>query len=192
MGRRRASGGGQRRSAEGPDAAREPEADPTEVARTLVLRSLNAAPRTRAQLAELLASRGVPDDVAEACLDRFTELHLIDDAEYARMWVRSRHKLRKLPRRTLRYELVRKGVAAEDIEAALEFVDEDDERMAAAALAVRKAASTARLEPHVRHRRIMASLMRKGFSAEVAAQATAEALAGEDIDEVITHEDAHG
>lgn len=148
-----------------------------------MLRSLNAAPRTRSQLADLLASRGVPDDVAEACLDRFTELHLIDDAEYARMWVRSRHELRNLPRRTLRYELVRKGVPTEHIDAALELVSDDDEQTAAAALACRKAATYARLEPGLRRRRIMAALMRKGFAAGVAAQATSQALE-DDVDDV--------
>jgi regulatory protein len=150
---------------------------------------LNAAPRTRAQLADLLTSRGVPDEVAQACLDRFTELHLIDDAEYARMWVRSRHELRKLPRRTLRYELVRKGVPTEHIDAALELVNDDDERAAAAVLARRKAAAHARLEPPVRRRRIMAALMRKGFSAEVAAQATSQALEDEGDHAVGDHDD---
>ncbi|MDQ1249797.1 MAG: regulatory protein [Actinomycetota bacterium] len=148
-----------------------PEVDPAEVARTLVLRSLNAAPRTRAQLADLLASRGVPEDVARACLDRFEDLQLIDDAEYARMWVRSRHQLRGLPRRTLRYELMRKGVPSEAIEAALEIVDDEGEFEAATALARRKVSSLSAHPVQVQHRRAMAALVRRGFSSEVAARA---------------------
>lgn len=160
-----------------------PDADPAEVARTLVLRSLNAAPRTRSQLAQLLESRGVPDHVAQACLDRFTELHLIDDAEYARMWVRSRHEQRGVPRRTLRYELQRKGVANDDIDQALTLVDDDDESVAATRLARRKAAATSGLEQHVRRRRMMSALLRRGFSSEVAAAAVSAALKGEDDDD---------
>ncbi len=38
--------------------------DPLEVARTIVLNKLTNAPRTRAQLAEVLAERNVPADVA--------------------------------------------------------------------------------------------------------------------------------
>lgn len=142
-----------------------------------MLRSLNAAPRTRSQLADLLSSRGVPDEVAQACLDRFAELHLIDDAEYARMWVRSRHEQRRLPRRTLRYELQRKGVSNDDIEEALELVDDDDERVAAVELARKKAQATGDLAEQVRRRRMMSALMRRGFSGAVAAAAVAEVLA---------------
>lgn len=178
---RNGGAGGRQAPTPGSLADDAPDADPAEVARTLVLRSLNAAPRTRAQLAELLASRGVPDDVAIACLDRFEELRLIDDAEYARMWVRSRHEQRGLPRRTLRYELQRKGVPREAIEEAIALVDDDDEYVAALALARRKASSLATQPPHVRHRRVMGALLRKGFSSEVAARALRAAQ--DDVDD---------
>ena len=158
------------------------EVNPADAARTLALASLNAAPRTRAQLSELLLSRGIPPHVATACLDRFVELHLIDDAEYARTWVRSRHHVRHLPRRALRYELVRKGLEQRDIDAALELIDDEDERSAALALAVKKAAATRGLGQQVRRRRIMGMLMRKGFTADVAAKAMAEALEEEGLD----------
>ena len=154
--------------------------DPHEAARTIALRSLNAAPRTRAQLTELLASRGVPADAAGEVLDRFEELQLVDDAEFARMWVRSRHRQRGLPRRTLRMELQRKGVGSSDIEAALELVEDDDEASAAVDLAIRKARATAGLEPVVRRRRMMGALMRRGFNATVAAHAVRSALEAED------------
>ena len=42
------------------------------MARGICLRALTGAPKTRQQLADLLAKRGVPDDAAEAVLDRFT------------------------------------------------------------------------------------------------------------------------
>ncbi len=157
-----------------------PDADPADVARTIALASLNAAPRTRAQLEQLLEKRGVPADAARACLDRFTELHLIDDGEYARMWVRSRHGLRHLPRRTLRYELLRKGVATNHIEAALELIDDEDEFEAAKALAERKVRLLRNHDAAVRRRRAMGALLRKGFAPEVASRALAEVLADED------------
>ena len=46
--------------------------DPESVARGICLRALTGAPKTRQQLADLLAQRGVPDDAAATVLDRFT------------------------------------------------------------------------------------------------------------------------
>ncbi|MDD9204853.1 regulatory protein RecX, partial [Georgenia sp. 10Sc9-8] len=66
-------------------AAQDPEPDPEQVARTIALRQLSAAPRSRAQLADAMARKDVPEAVAEAVLDRFTEVGLVDDAAYAEM-----------------------------------------------------------------------------------------------------------
>ncbi len=161
-----------------------PDADPEEVARAILLRALTAAPKSRAQLAELLASRGVPVEVAEASLDRFEELRLIDDAEFARMWVRSRHEHRGLSRRALRYELTGRGVARQDIEEALTLVDDEDELRAATALARRKSSTVTGLPADVQRRRIMAALQRKGYSAGLASRVVSVVLAGaEDMSE---------
>ena len=63
-----------------PDGAQPPEpSDPEAVARQICLKMLTAAPRTRAQLATAMARRGVPPEAAEAVLDRFAEVQLIDD-----------------------------------------------------------------------------------------------------------------
>ena len=85
-------------------------ADPEQVARTILLRRLEAAPRTRAELATTLRERNVPDEVALRVLDRFEEVGLIDDRVFARMWVESRQRGRNLSGRALRSELRRKGV----------------------------------------------------------------------------------
>ena len=75
-----------------PGPAEDEMGDPESVARGICLRALTGAPKTRQQLADLLAARGVPDDAAEAVLDRFTEVGLIDDAAFARAWVSSRQE----------------------------------------------------------------------------------------------------
>lgn len=147
------------------------------MARTLILRSLTAAPRTRAQLADLLASRGIPEGVADELLDRFTELNLIDDGEYARMWARSRYQVKNASRRAIREELRRKGVADDLIESALEqTIDDEAEYAAAVRVAERKVRSTAGLDPRVAERRVMAALLRRGYSGSVSARAMREAL----------------
>ena len=86
------------------------DADPAAVARAIVLRQLTNSPKSRLQLARKLAERNVPDDVAEAVLDRFEEVKLVDDADFADMWVRSRSQSRKLAKGALRRELAEKGI----------------------------------------------------------------------------------
>ena len=87
-----------------------PDADPEAVARRILLRRLTDQPRSRAELAEALAKRRVPVDVATQLLDRFTEVGLIDDEAFARAWVESRMRGKGLARRALALELHRKGI----------------------------------------------------------------------------------
>ena len=86
------------------------EPDPHEVARTIVLRQLTMAPRSRAQLAQALARRGCDPHVADTVLNRMEEVGLVDDVAYAGMLVRSQQASRGLASRALRVELRRKGV----------------------------------------------------------------------------------
>lgn len=160
-------------------AAQDREPDPEEVARTIALRKLTAAPQSRATLEAALAAKDVPDEVATRVLDRFTEVGLVDDAAYAEMLVRTRHTERGLARRALAEELRRKGIDRDTAEAALAQVGDDDEWAAALDVARRKARATAGLDVAVRKRRMIATLGRKGFGPGVSYRAVDEAL-GED------------
>jgi len=142
-------------------AAVDGEPDPESVARAIALRLLTGAPRSRRQLEEALARRGVPDDVAARVLDRFTEVGLIDDAEYARMLVRSRQESRGLARRALAAELRRKGI--DDDVAAEALADVDSEAEAAGAEALLRRRWRTDLDPDVQSRRALAMLGRKGY-----------------------------
>jgi regulatory protein len=163
-------------------AAQDAEPDAEEVARTIALRQLTAAPRSRAQLEEAMARRDVPADVAARVLDRFTEVGLVDDAAYAEMLVRTRHAERGLARRALAQELRRKGIEPEVAALALEQVDESDEHAAARRLVEKKARSTRGLDAQVRRRRLAGMLARKGFAGGVAMRAIDEVLAEEGVD----------
>jgi regulatory protein len=150
--------------------------DPESVARGICLRALTGAPKTRQQLADLLAQRGVPDDAAETVLDRFTEVGLIDDAAYARAWVSSRQAGRGLARRALSAELRAKGVDPEVAAEAVETVDDEDERAAAQRLVERRVASMRRLDRATASRRLVGMLARKGYGGGLAAAVVREAL----------------
>jgi regulatory protein len=159
-----------------PGAPEDDPGDPEAVARSLCLRALTGAPKTRKQLADLLARRGVPDDAAEAVLDRFTEVGLIDDAAFAQAWVTSRQAGRGLARRALGAELRAKGVDPEVAATAVETVDPDDERAAARRLVDRKVAAMRRLDRATATRRLMGMLARKGYNGGMSAAVVREAL----------------
>ncbi len=164
----------------GSPADLQPEADPEQVARTILLRRLSAAPRTRAELQGDLLSRGIPEDVAARVLDRFTEVGLIDDALYARMWVDSRQRSRGSARGVLRQELRRKGVSAEVIEDAVGGIDGETERIRALELVRVKSRSLARLDAQARTRRLVGMLQRRGYSPGLAFSVVREALGEQD------------
>jgi regulatory protein len=142
-------------------AAQDREPDPESVARAIALRQLTGAPRSRHQLEEAMVRRHVPDDIAARVLDRFTEVGLIDDAEYARMLVRSQQESRGLARRALAVELRRKGIDDETAAEALADVDLDTEEAAARELVRRRWRPGT--DPKVQARRIAAMLGRKGY-----------------------------
>jgi regulatory protein len=152
--------------------------DPEAAARGICLRALTGAPKTRQQLADLLTKRGIPDDAAEAVLDRFTEVGLIDDAAFARAWVSSRQAGRGLARRALSAELRAKGVEPEVAAEAVDEVDDDDERVAARRLVERRLGAMRRLDRATATRRLMGMLARKGYSGGMAAAVIREVLDG--------------
>jgi regulatory protein len=146
------------------------------VARAICLRALTGSPKTRQQLAELLARRDVPEEAAEAVLDRFTEVGLIDDAAFARAWVSSRQAGRGLARRALRQELRAKGVEGEDADQALVLVDDDDERDAARRLVERRITGMSRLDRVTATRRLIGMLARKGYNGGLASAVVREVV----------------
>jgi len=152
------------------------EADPEAVARQICLRLLTSAPRTRAQLETALRRRGVPDEAAAAVLARFAEVRLIDDAMFARAWVDSRHHGRGLAGRALGAELRQRGVAQDDIQAALRELDPEQELATARELVARRLAATADMPVPARMRRLTGVLARKGYAAGLAYRVVREAL----------------
>ena len=153
-----------------------PDADPETIARQICLRMLTAAPRTQAQLAAALRRRGVPEEAATAVLARFTEVKLIDDATFARAWVESRHHGRGLAGRALGAELRQRGVAQDDIQAALSELDPEQELATARELIRRRLEGTAGMPLAARMRRLTGVLARKGYPAGLAYRVIREAL----------------
>lgn len=158
------------------------EAPREEQAHNLCLRLLTARARTRAELEGHLAKRGYPDDVSARVLDRLTQVGLIDDADFAEQWVRSRQLNAGKGKRALAAELRTKGVDKDLIAAALADIDADAERSRAEQLV----ADRLRREK-LDHdgddvkvtRRLVGMLARRGYSQSMAFDVVKVALAGE-------------
>jgi regulatory protein len=146
----------------------DPDADPENVARQILLRRLTDQPRSRAELAESLAKKNVPSDIAQRMLDRFEELGLVNDEEFARLWVQSRQRTRGLAPRVLSMELRRKGISDDVIGEVLADIDPEAERQAAHRLVQKKLRSMAGLDDTTRIRRLTSMLARKGYAPQVA------------------------
>jgi regulatory protein len=156
-----------------------PPADPSAVARTILLAKLSDQARSRDELSRALEAKAVPRDVANNVLDRFEAVGLVDDKAFAIAWVESRHATRGLSRRALALELRRKGVADDLIEEAVSSIAYGDEQMTARRLVDRKLASTRRLDRHTRFRRLASALARKGYPPGLCAAVVHDALADE-------------
>jgi regulatory protein len=185
MGRRGPSG---RR--ETPQEARERRVlvDDPQAVTDVAIRFLEARPRSVAEVRRRLSSAGYRSDLVEVAIVRLTEVGLLDDREFARMWVRSRDASRPRGEQALRREMLLKGIDPTIVATVLEErtggSDGDDvvspDRAAAARLLERRGAALSRgADPAERRRRAYALLARNGFDPEVCAEA-ARAFAGQE------------
>jgi regulatory protein len=167
------------------EASREEQAqDPRtreEQARSLCLRLLTARARTRAELEGQLTKRGYPEDISAKVLDRLAQVGLIDDADFAEQWVRSRRVNAGKGKRALAAELRNKGVDNDVIDAALADIDADAERQRAEQL-VRDKLRREKLgedDDTKVARRLVGMLARRGYSQSMAFDVVKVALASE-------------
>jgi len=171
------------------DRRDDPDADPTEVARTICLRLLTVRARSRAELGEALAARGVPESAAVTVLDRLAAVGLVDDRAFAEGYVRSRHRDRGLAAREISRQLRDRGVEDSVITAAVSEVDGAAEAEVALRLVTRKLRSMTSLAPEVKTRRLVGMLARKGYSPSMAFQIVRDAV-GADSDQTVDEETA--
>jgi len=89
------------------------------------LRLLAAGPRSERDLRERLSRRrGYRNEAVDAAVQRMRELGYLNDAAFARFWVESRQAGTPRSRRALAFELGRKGVGRDELDAALEGVSD--------------------------------------------------------------------
>lgn len=132
---------------------------------------------------ERLSCKGFDSDVVDDVMVRLDRAGLLDDADFAVEWVRSRHTNSGRGRVALRHELTLKGVDPELIESALAAIDTDSERCAAAELVDRKLtvgvverSRADRAERDKQFRRLVGMLVRRGYPQSLAVGVVGERL----------------
>lgn len=173
----KASGGGSSKGAP-------PDEDPVQRAKDICLRLLTARPRTRTELRQALARKGVEDDVIESVLGRLDAIGLVDDKSFAESWVRSRHTHEGLGRLALTAELRRKGVDDSVTADAVAAIDYGAEEERARALVRKRLRTMSAADDTTTIRRLVAMLARKGYSQGMAFRVVRDELraAGQETD----------
>jgi len=150
---------------------------------SVVMRRLNAAPRSRGELTKYLLAKDFDPTLIEKVLDRVSSMGYIDDVAFAQEWVRSRHRSRGLASSVLKRELMNKDVDIEVIEGALEQLTSAETSERAYELAAKKYRSLMSVDPAVAVRRIASLLQRKGYPPATCFQIAKETV-GADLENV--------
>ena len=141
------------------------------------LEALARGAKSTRDLGRWLAQRDhAPEDVS-AVLARLTERGLLNDADFALLFTRSRATTRGMSRRRIAAELAKRGVARDLVDAAISEVMADesiDERAIVEAAAAKKFRTLAKLEPDVQRRRLYGFLARKGFAPDLVRETVAK------------------
>jgi regulatory protein len=138
------------------------ERDPDAYA--LALQALGRKERTEAELADWLREHGVEEIEVAEVVGRLIESGGLDDERFARRFAEDKRELAGWGPERIREALLARGVAAEDVEAALADEDEGIQiDRAFAALNERKMSCDSESE----RARALAFLARRGFPLEV-------------------------
>jgi len=171
----------------------EPAATPTEAApqedvfgrdkrevraENVSMHALTRRGMSRWELEKTLLARDLDEQVVAEELERLESVGLIDDAALAENFVRTQHERKGLGRSALTAELRRRHISHDDIELALEQVNDDNEQSRATALALKRAPQLHSFDLETAKRRLSGFLMRKGYSSSIVRAAVDEALAG--------------
>jgi regulatory protein len=149
------------------------QADAQEQAHQTAVNFISYRPRSSKEVLDKLVRKGFDSDLAVQVVDRLRELMLINDLEFARMFVRDKLRGKPMGRALLRKKLLEKGISFQLAERILnEYITAEHEQEAARALAERKFRTSRKrfsgLEPATQQKRLADYLLNRGFSAEVA------------------------
>ncbi len=147
-----------------------------ERAERLLLQRLRGRSLSAAEARGVLRETDVGDDEVEEIVERFTELHYIDEARLAEQIIHSHHERKGLGRSGVEAEMRRRKILPEVILEKLEEIPDDEEERATE-LALKRVAQLERFDEQTIDRRLTGFLLRKGYSSSAVRGAVKAALA---------------
>ena len=156
-------------------------------ARTAAFRYLAVRPRTEREIRDALREKEFSDAVAAETIRGMKDARLLDDALFARSFIRNALALKPAGRVLLRRKLlllgVDRGLADEALDEILEGVSQQDEAdRAASAFVARKSATRKEKGDAKLRQRLTAYLLRRGYTWDVVEQAVRRALKGDRLE----------
>lgn len=106
------------------------EEDTYEIAFQKALQFINYRPRSVSETRRRLSEKGFEEEVIETTVNRLVEKHLLNDLQFARLWIENRNTFRPRSNSLLAYELRLKGVSDDLIAQALESFGGDQTELA--------------------------------------------------------------
>jgi regulatory protein len=142
------------------DIAELKAADTLEKAQQRAVNFIAYRPRTEREVRLRLKKAGADEETINSVVGRVKDAGLLDDEAFGKAWVESRLRANPRSRRMLAWELRQKGVGDDDVQAALEDVNDEE---AAFRAAQKRWPKVKALEPRERKRKLMEFLSRNGF-----------------------------
>lgn len=142
------------------------------------------------ELQNYLNQQGIENQVIERVIIRLQKKGLLDDLNFAQMWIENRNSFRPRSHRMLSFELKQKGIQSDIISQILEeTISEED-------LAYRAAKKQARkykqLEWQIFRRRLSSFLARRGFPYSVINPAVDQVWSEQNIDRIEVDRETFG
>ncbi|WP_199753991.1 regulatory protein RecX [Amycolatopsis sp. WAC 01375] len=145
------------------DPAELPPDERRKKAKEICFDLLAARPRSAEELRQALKRKGFDEETTETLLGKLDQAGLINDAEFAEMWVRSRQANMGLARNALVAELKRKGIDGDIAVQAADEVDREAEEQRARELVRKRMRSLGNVDEQAAIRRLLGFLARKGY-----------------------------
>jgi regulatory protein len=150
-------------------------------ARTSALRSIAVRARTEREIRDALWEKEFSDEVAAETIASLKDSRLLDDAAFARSYIRNALVLKPTGRVLLKRKLlllgVAKSMADEALDEVLGGVNQDDEAARAASAFVARKGALRKGEVKLRQQ-LTAYLIRRGYTWDVVREAVKHALKG--------------
>jgi regulatory protein len=99
--------------------------DAVEASHQRALNFLSYRPRSQAEVIRNLRKHNTPEDQIEIVLERLLTNKLVDDENFAQLWVENRSDFRPRGAYKLRMELRQKGISESIIDEAIDGIEED-------------------------------------------------------------------